>query len=1128
MYKIIKLIIAMTFILFVRTQAQTVNMPPTPDAASLVNNVDRPISRYTGTPQIDLPIWSIGLKTFNLPIGLSYNAVGVKVEEEASNVGLNWSLNATFVITRAVKDIPDDYNKGGEITGRQDRPFDTTPSSEHPRLGRFWSGKYGLLKDFDDSNTDASYVYNSIRNIKANYGSFLLDGRNDLEPDVFYFSILGKSGKFVFDVDGNIQKILMLPYQDINISHKLNSEGEIVAFEITDNDGTRYIFDQVERLERITASVQYPKSSSPDGNGNFPERTEMTAITRYNSSWYVSQIISPTHEEIKFTYADESLDQFDRPNSTGVTGKWINGSTYNTVIADNSGRNKSTSKKRLTKIETEDETVNFIASELRKDTELPSFAITSIQVIERTTGQMIKGFNLTYDYFQSPLAEPLNGMSNVFVPLTGSEHPSYYRRLRLDRLQEISENGVQNPHLFIYDESAPLPNRFSYQQDIWGYFNGASSNQNLFPTLFIYPKYLGNERFRVYPICNVYPYNDNSVLPGANRMVDILKIKVGSLTSIIYPTGGHSDFEFESNQFLFDGCVYNGGGIRIKSVKNYVSSDANEPSKITNYAYHDSEGISSGRIIAMPVFAGKTLAEFFFYNSSQVALGNSNGSYVGYTIVTERNEGLTDNGTIKYIYSMPAVYNQTSDVEYGIYHSSKINWFDDQYYINDPVYLEYKNSYHLMPNTLPYPPNPDYDWNRGKLIKQIYFDEIGQAKKEITNTYAIYSAAAWKGNKKVFGLVHGSIGEILLYSKYEVIVNYANVLTSVTTKYYHDVNNEQTSKTSYNYASTGHMKPVEIIDENSSDVHNVTKFIYPHDYSISTPLPIEILTLKNKNIISEPVESLNYLENNGTKKLLGGQIKEFKIIEDQIVCDKVYEVETDIPITDFVESSTYFELFNKDRRYKEHIAFDHYDSKGNVLQLTAKGGIKQSFIWDSKKHYLMGYANNANINDIAFTGFEHEGNGGWSYSGTVMTESNGNRYLSLPPNGSGSINKMDLDPSKTYVVYMHYKDFVSGVPSGFTVVSKSDHTGWLICKAVISGSNAFSFQSIDCWIDNVQILPINAQITTYTYKPLVGMTSQTDPKGMTTYYEYDDFGRLKWIKDQNGNIVKENQYHYKN
>ena len=55
----------------------------------------------------------------------------------------------------------------------------------------------------------------------------------------------------------------------------------------------------------------------------------------------------------------------------------------------------------------------------------------------------------------------------------------------------------------------------------------------------------------------------------------------------------------------------------------------------------------------------------------------------------------------------------------------------------------------------------------------------------------------------------------------------------------------------------------------------------------------------------------------------------------------------------------------------------------------------------------------------------------------------------------------------------------------------------------------------------------NAQVTTYTYKPLVGMTSQTDPKGMTTYYEYDDFQRLKIIKDQNGNIIKQYDYHYK-
>jgi YD repeat-containing protein len=55
----------------------------------------------------------------------------------------------------------------------------------------------------------------------------------------------------------------------------------------------------------------------------------------------------------------------------------------------------------------------------------------------------------------------------------------------------------------------------------------------------------------------------------------------------------------------------------------------------------------------------------------------------------------------------------------------------------------------------------------------------------------------------------------------------------------------------------------------------------------------------------------------------------------------------------------------------------------------------------------------------------------------------------------------------------------------------------------------------------------NSEITTYTYKPLVGMTSMTDSKGMTTHYEYDGFQRLRSIKDSDGYIIKSYDYHYR-
>ena len=51
-------------------------------------------------------------------------------------------------------------------------------------------------------------------------------------------------------------------------------------------------------------------------------------------------------------------------------------------------------------------------------------------------------------------------------------------------------------------------------------------------------------------------------------------------------------------------------------------------------------------------------------------------------------------------------------------------------------------------------------------------------------------------------------------------------------------------------------------------------------------------------------------------------------------------------------------------------------------------------------------------------------------------------------------------------------------------------------------------------------------MSTYTYKPGVGVSSITDPNGQTIYYEYDDFGRLLIVRDDNKNILQQYEYKY--
>ena len=64
-------------------------------------------------------------------------------------------------------------------------------------------------------------------------------------------------------------------------------------------------------------------------------------------------------------------------------------------------------------------------------------------------------------------------------------------------------------------------------------------------------------------------------------------------------------------------------------------------------------------------------------------------------------------------------------------------------------------------------------------------------------------------------------------------------------------------------------------------------------------------------------------------------------------------------------------------------------------------------------------------------------------------------------------------------------------------------------------------------INNLRTQLPNALVTTYTYKPLVGIAIMTDLRGVVTTYDYDTFGRLEKVT-QAGKEIEWYDYRYKN
>lgn len=469
-------------------------IPPAPNATAFNKFIDVPVSHYTGVPNISVPIYTLQLPQLSLPIRLNYHAGGLKVGEHSSWVGAGWSLSAGGAINRTVRGLPDEMI-ASTVAGFMQYGY-------HRLSTQFFdANNYGI-----DLNAIAECIYAfPIEPPEGGIGNQhdrLAQGLWDTEPDLYHFSFPGGSGKFVFNRDRQIVKFVSDDNQFITtpldgLPDNQNDPWVLSdkRFQIKDASGVLYTFEATE--------TTYTNSSCGTIANPYAE-TNLFNV----SSWQLTRM-ERSGNWIEFVFVDETLTydmKYNESRSFTLTGQASAVSQYcisNTVVDG----------KRLSQINTSNGyVVDFLSSAgNRLDQGLTgSKSLQSIKV-SKDNVQILK-YDLDQSYY---------GLND---------------KLRLDEVYQVSNDAASTERLpgyqFTYkDDGGIFPKIDSYQQDYWGFFNGAADNdsyQSMVP-------HWKDENNHV---------NYNSPV---SREPNLNYAWIGNIERVTYPTGGYAEFDFELN-----------------------------------------------------------------------------------------------------------------------------------------------------------------------------------------------------------------------------------------------------------------------------------------------------------------------------------------------------------------------------------------------------------------------------------------------------------------------------------------------------------------------------------------------------------------------------------------------------